>query len=218
LIAGFRKVLIDVAFCLTKSGFKHQVIFEIVLSANGMQVIDMGLLIVLVKMIHFDVPGRFVFVGPHIREAQRTRISIVEIRPGLSALIGARHKAPVRGQQGLPGWLNITRARPRGSIFEFCCRFIQAYPAFIAGPVFIIGFVAFRKGNFVRVRAVAIFSHFNRRKGSNIKAEHIGGIAGLEIKVRVPGSMRKVNFVLIFISDIFTVTFTLPVIDTASEG
>ena len=65
--------------------------------------------------------------------------------------------------------------------------------------------------------AVAIFGHFNCGERCNIDPEHIGGISRLEIQVGVPGRVRKVGFVFIF-SDVFTVTLTLPVINTAREG
>jgi len=65
------------------------------------------------------------------------------------------------------------------------------------------------------VRAVAVFRHFNRRKRSNIKAEHISSITGLKIEVGIPGGVRKVGFVFVAVGNIFTVAFTLPVIDTA---
>jgi hypothetical protein len=108
-------------------------------------------------------------------------------------------------------------ARPDRAVFKFRSGFIQADTALIAGPVFVIGFVAGGEGDFVRVAAVAVFRHFNRGERSNINTEHIGGIAGLEVQVGVPGGVRKVGFVFIF-GDVFTVTLTLPVIDTAREG
>ena len=63
--------------------------------------------------------------------------------------------------------------------------------------------------------AIAVLRHFNRGKRGNIKAKHIGGIAGLEVQVGVPGGVGKVGFVFVAVGHIFTVTLTLPVIDTA---
>ncbi|MNV49261.1 hypothetical protein D3C71_1412090 [compost metagenome] len=67
------------------------------------------------------------------------------------------------------------------------------------------------------MRAVAVFRHFDSGERSNIQTEHISGITRLEIQVGIPGGVRKVYFVFVAIGDVFTVTFTLPVIDTARE-
>ncbi|MNP56545.1 hypothetical protein D3C76_1512800 [compost metagenome] len=117
----------------------------------------------------------------------------------------------------MTGWLEPATACPGRAVFKFCCRFVQADPALITGPVLFIGFIAGGEGNFVRVAAVAVFRHFDSSERSQIKTKHIGGIAGLEIKVGVPGGMSQVGFIFVCI-DIFAVTFTLPVIDTAREG
>ena len=94
-VATFGEVLINIAFCLTKCRFQHQVIFEIVFSTDGVQVIDLGLLIVLIEVIHFQMPRCLVLVGPHVGEAQCTVVAVVKVSPGFSTLIGTWHKAPV---------------------------------------------------------------------------------------------------------------------------
>ena len=161
------------------------------------------------------MPRRFILVRPHIGETQRARVAIVKISAGFRALIGAGHKAPVRSQQRLASWLNIARARPRRTKFKFCGSFIQADPALIAGIVFVVGFIARGESDFVRVTALAAFAHFDGGKGSNVNAEHIGGVAGLEVEVGVPGRVRQVSFIFVAVGHIFTVAFTLPVIDAA---
>ena len=180
-----------------------------------MKVIHLGFLVVLVELIHLNVPRRFIFVRPHIGETQRARIAVVKVRTGFSPLIGTRHKAPVRRQQRLAGWLNVARARPGRAKFKFCGCFIQADPTLIAGIVFIVGFIARGESDFVRVTALAAFAHFDGGKGSNVNTEHVGGIAGLEVEVGVPGGVRQVSFIFIAVGHIFTVALTLPVIDTA---
>lgn len=62
--------------------------FKVVFRAQRVEIIDFGFLIVLVELVHFNVPWSLILVGPHIGEAQRTRITIVKVRPGFCALIG----------------------------------------------------------------------------------------------------------------------------------
>lgn len=60
---------------------------------------------------------------------------------------------------------------------------------------------------------VVVFRYFNRRKRSNIKVEYISSIIGLKIEVGILGGVRKVGFVFVVVGNIFTVAFTLLVID-----
>ncbi|MNN22918.1 hypothetical protein D3C81_1362990 [compost metagenome] len=161
------------------------------------------------------MPRCFIFVSPHVGEAQRTGITIVKVSTGFSTLISTRHKAPVRSQQRLPGGLNITSARPGWAVFEFSCCFIKANPALIAGVIFVIAFIFGRECDFVWMTAFATFVHFNSGKCSDINTKHISRVTGLEVEVGVPGGVRKVGFVFVMIGHIFTVTLTLPVIDAA---
>ena len=180
-----------------------------------MQVINFSFTVILIEIIHLQVPRSLVLIGPHVGETQRAIVAVVKVGPGFSPLIGTRHKAPVRCQQGLPGWLNITRTRPGWAELELSSRFIKTDTALIAGPIFIICFIARRECNFVRVTAFAAFRHFNRGKSSNINTEHVSRITRLEVEVGVPGGVRKVGFIFVVIGHIFTVTHTLPVIDAA---
>ena len=215
LIAGLGKILIDITFGLAKCRLQHQVIFKIILRPERVKIFHLGMLIRLIKAVNVGVPGGLILIGTHIGEAQRPGVGVVKIGPRFGALVGARHKAPVRGQQRLSGRLNIAGARPYGAVFKFRRGLVEADPAFIAGVILFVTFILFREGDFIRMPAVAILRHFNGGKGRNVETEHVGGIAGLEIEVGVPGGVIEVGFIFVVIGDVFTVALALPVVDAA---
>ena len=167
------------------------------------------------------MPRRLVFVGPHVGEAQRAGIAVVELGAGFGPLIGARHKAPVRRQQGLAARLNIAGARPDRAVFEFGGGFVQADAALVTGIVFVVGPVFRGKRDLVRVAAGAGFRQLDGGEGTDVQTEHIPGVARSEIQAQVGGGVRQVGGILVVVLavriEIFTVALTLPVIDAAGQ-